>query len=93
MCGYRGGGGGLGTRISHLVSRHVKADFCVVIGGGGAQKAQMSHIVSRNIKAEFCVTMGGGGGQGGGQGTANIIHIEHTCQNYQHVRSRGPQSV
>ena len=34
-----GGGGGQGARISHLVSRYVKAEFCVVIGGRGSKGA------------------------------------------------------
>ena len=40
MCGYREGGGkgaSMGARIAHLVSRHVKAEFCVVTRGGGGQ--------------------------------------------------------
>ena len=35
----RGTPGGLGVRISHLVSGHAKAESCVVIGGGGGEGA------------------------------------------------------
>ena len=57
-----------GARISHLVSRHVKAEFRVVLlgggGQGGGQGGCISHLVSRYVKAEFCVVLGGEGGQG-----------------------------
>ena len=30
----------MGPRISQLVSRHVKFEFCVVVGGGAGQKGR-----------------------------------------------------
>ena len=59
----------------------------MVIGVGGSKGARISHIVSRDIKAEFCVGEVGGG-HGGGEGIANITNSEHTCQNYQNIRSK-----
>ena len=39
-----GGGGGQGARISNLVSRNVKAGFCVGLGGG---KVCFTHTTTR----------------------------------------------
>ena len=49
--------------MSHIVSRNIKAEFCVTMGGGGGKGAargpRISYILSTHVKTINTLGLGG----------------------------------